>query len=92
MQRVLEAAALAYAIKTRLGSSNFLQIANSVLKKGKSAIPPLSNDPKVLSSAFDKEIFFPKNIFKNSNLDNSGISLLVFPSRTNLELCKSQDG
>ena len=29
---------------------------------------------------------FPENFSKNSNLDNSGISLPVFPSRTNLKL------
>ena len=30
------------------------QIANSVLNKGKFAIPPLFNNPEVLSSACDK--------------------------------------
>ena len=29
---------------------------------------------------------FAKSFFKNSNLDDSGISLPVFPSRTNLKL------
>ena len=29
---------------------------------------------------------FAENFSKNSNLDDSGISLLVFPSRTNLKL------
>ena len=29
---------------------------------------------------------FAKNFFKNSNLDDSGILLPVFPSRTNLKL------
>ena len=29
---------------------------------------------------------FAENFFKNSNLDDSGISLPVFPSRTNLKL------
>ena len=41
---------------------------------------------EVLSSASDKEKLFPKNFSKNSNLDDSGISLPVFPSRTNLKL------
>ena len=68
------------------GSQDFWQIANSVLNKSKSAIPPLFNDPEVLSSAFDKAKLFAKNFSKNSNLDDSGISLLVFPSRTNLKL------
>ena len=60
-------------------------IANSVLKKGKSATPPLFNGPEVLSSAFDKAKLFGKNFSNNSNLDDSGISLPVFPSRTNLK-------
>ena len=49
-KRVLEAAKLAYTTKTKesitsqkLGSQDFWQIANSVLHKGKSAIPPLFN-------------------------------------------------
>ena len=89
---VLEAAKLAYATKTKesitsqkLGSRDFWPIANSVLNKGKSAIPPLFNGPEVLSSASDKAKLFAKNFSKNSNLDDSGISLPVFPSRTNLK-------
>ena len=67
-------------------NQDFWQIANSVLNKGKSAIPPLFNGPEVLSSASDKAKLFAKNFSKNSNLDDSGISLPVFPSRTNLKL------
>ena len=91
-KRVLEAAKLAYATKTesitsqKLGSRDFWRIANSVLNKGKSAIPPLFNGPEVLSSASDKAKLFAKNFSKNSNLDDSGVSLPVFPSRTNLKL------
>ena len=54
-KRVLEAAKLAYATKTKesitsqkLGSQDFWQIVNSVLNKSKSAISPLFNRPKVL--------------------------------------------
>ena len=84
-KRVLEAAKLAYATKTwKPGSWDFWRIANSVLNKGKSAIPP--NGPEVLSSASDKAKLFAKNFSKNSNLDDSGISLPVFPLRTNLKL------
>ena len=90
---VLEAAKLAYATKTKesitcqkLGSRDFWRIANSVLNKGKSAIPPQFNGADVLSSASDKAKLFGKNFSKNSNLDDSGISLPVFPSRTNLKL------
>ena len=68
------------------GSHNFWQIANSVLNKGKSAIPPLFNNLEVLSSASDKAKLFAKNFSKNSNLDDSSISLPVFLSRTNLKL------
>ena len=92
-KRVLEAAKLAYANKTKesitsqkLGSREFWRIANSVLNKGKSAIPPLFKGPKVLSSASDKAKLFAKIVSKNSNLDDSVISLTVFLSRTNLKL------
>ena len=64
----------------------FLQIANSVLNKGKSTIPSLFNGLEVLSSASDKAKLFAENFSKNSNLDDSGISLHVFSSRTNLKL------
>ena len=40
----------------------------------------------MLSSASDKAKLFVKNSSENSNLDDSGISLPVFPSITNLKL------
>ena len=90
---VLEAAKLTYANKTKefitsqkLGSHDFLRIANSVLNKGKSAIHPVFNGPEVLSSASDKAKLFAENFSMNPNLDDSGISLPVFPSITNLKL------
>ena len=93
MQRVLEADKFAYATKTKdsitsqkLGCRDFWRIANSLLNKGKSVLPPLFNGPEVLSSASDKAKLFAKNFSKNYNLDDSGISLPVFPSRTNLKL------
>ena len=49
-------------------------------------MPPLFNSLEVLSSASDKAKLFTENFSKNSNLDDSGISLLAFPSRTNLKL------
>ena len=92
-KRVLEAAKLAYANKTKEsiisqkpGSRDFWRIANSVLNKGKSAIPPLFNRLEMLSSAFEKARLFPENFSLNSNPEDSGISLPVFPSRTNLKL------
>ena len=58
----------------------------SVLNKSRSAIPPLFNRPEVFSSPTDKAKLFAENFSLNSNLDDSGISLPVFPSRTNLKL------
>ena len=69
----------------KLGSRDFWQTANNVLNKGKSTIPPLFNGLELLSSASDKAKLFAENLSKNSNLDGSGISLPVFPSRTNLK-------
>ena len=40
----------------------------------------------MLSSASDKAKLFAENFSKNSNLDDSGITLPAFPSRTNLKL------
>ena len=92
-KRVLEAAKLAYANNTnesttpqKLGSRDFWQIANSVLNQVKSAIPPLFNGLQLLSSASDEVKLFAENFSKNSSLDDSGISLPVFPSRTHLKL------
>ena len=39
-----------------------------------------------MSSASDKAKLFAQNFSMNSNLDDSGISLPVFSSRTNLKL------
>ena len=69
-----------------LGSRNFCQLVNSVLIESKSAIPPLFNGPEVLYSASDKAKLFAENFSKNSNLDDSSISLPDFHSRTNLKL------
>ena len=92
-KRVLEAAKLAYANKTKesitsqkLGSRDFWQIANSVINKGKSAIPLLFDGPEVLFSASDKAKLFAENFSMIFNLDDSVISLPVFPSRTNMKL------
>ena len=95
-KRVLEAAKLAHANKTKesiisqkIGSQDFWCIANSVLRKGKSVIPTVFNGLEVLSSACDKVKLFAENFPNNSNLDDSGISLLVFSSRTNMKLHNS---
>ena len=90
---ILKAAKLAYANKAKEfftfqkpGSRDFWRIANSVLNKGKSTIPPLFNGPELMSFASDKAKLFAENFSKNSNLDDSDISLPVFPSKTNLKL------
>ena len=51
-----------------------------------SAIPPLFNSLDVLSSVSDKAKLFAENFYRNSNLDNLGISLPVFPPGTTLKL------
>ena len=88
---VLKADKLAYANNTKepitsqkLGCHDFWRIANNVLNKGKSAIPPLFSGPEVLSSASVKAKLFPKNFSKIYNLDDLDISLYVFLSSTNL--------
>ena len=80
-KRVLETAKLAHANKTKeaitcqnLGSRDFWRVANSVLNKGKSAIPPLLNAPEVFSSASDKIELFAENFSKNSNLKGASKS------------------
>ena len=45
-----------------------------------------STDRRCCLSASDKTKLFAKKFSKNSNLDDSGISIPVFPSRTNLKL------
>ena len=62
------------------------RIANSVVNKDTSAIPPLFNNLEVLSSASDKAKLFTKNFSENSNSDDLGTYLPVFPSRLNLKL------
>ena len=69
-----------------LSSRDFWRIANSVLNIAKSIISPLFNGPELLLSASDKANLFTENFFKNSNLDDPGISLPAFLSRTNLKL------
>ena len=91
-QRVLNLPNLHMLIKQefitshKLGSCAFWRIANSVLNKSKSTIPPLFKGAEVLSFVYDKAKLFTENFSKNSDLDDSGISLPVFPFRTNLKL------
>ena len=90
-ERVLDVAKLANKTKESItfqkrDSRDFWQIGNSVLNKVKSAALPVFSDPEVLPSASDKVKLFAQNFSRNSNLDDSGISLPVFPSRTNSKL------
>ena len=50
-----------------------------------SAVPPLFNGLRVLSSPSDKAQLLAGDFSKNYNLDDSRISLPIFPSRTNLK-------
>ena len=83
-KRALEAAKLAYANKTKesitsqkLGSLDFSRIASSVLKKVKSAIPPLFYDSELLHSASDKAKLFTE-IFLRTLIMMSQVSLYPF--------------
>ena len=109
-QKVLKAAKFLHANKTeesitsqKLGSHDFWQIANSVLNKGKSAIPLLFNGPKRLSSASYKAKSFAENLSKNSNLQSqkkyvaqtkffSANYIAPFPHHINVDLHMQEDG
>ena len=67
-------------------SGELLIVFSNSVYNGKSAVSPLFNGPEELSSASDKAKLFTKSFSMNSNLDDSGISLPVFPSRTDLKL------
>ena len=72
-KKVLEAAKLVYATKTKeysqkLGSQDVWWIANNVVNNGKS-IPPLFNGPEVLLSASDK-VKLLKTFLRTLNLDD----------------------
>ena len=89
-RRVLEAAKLTYANKTKesiisqkRGCRYFWRIPNSVLNKGKSAVPPLFNDLEVLSSASDKAKLL--KTFLRTLILMTQVSLYLL-SRTNLKL------
>ena len=92
-KRVLEAAKLAYANKTKepitsqkLNSCDFWEIANIVISTKANLLYLLYSTAWRCCLSDDKAKLFAENFSKNSNLDHSGISLPVFPSRTNLKL------
>ena len=83
----------AYSNKTKesitshkFGPQNIWRIANSILNKRKSAVTLLFNDPEMMSSVSDVVKLFAEYFSENSNLDDSGIYLPGFFSRTNLKL------
>ena len=91
---VLEITGLAYDIKTKesitfekLGSSDFWRVANSALMKGKSATPQLfySAAQGCCLLHLIKQNCLLKPL-KNSNLNESVISLPIFSSRIDLKL------
>ena len=49
-------------------------------------MPFLFDESEKLPFALDKAKLFAKNLSTNSNIDDSGISLTIFPSKTNLKL------
>ena len=61
----------------KLGSQDFWQIANSVLNKGKSVIPPLFHGTEVLSSASDKAKLIAKTSLRTLILITQ-VSLYLF--------------
>ena len=70
----------------RYQTRDFWRIANNVLNKNKSAVPSLFNSREVLFPLYHKAKLFAEKFSKDSDLDDSGICLLVFSSRTNLKL------
>ena len=92
-KRVLEAAKPTSGNKTKefftsqkLDPWDIWLIANSVFHKSKCAIPPLFNCLEVLSYVSDIAKLFAKCFSESSNIEKSGISLPVFPARTNMKL------
>ena len=82
-KRILEAAKLAYANKVpvtfkKLGFLNIWRIANSVLNKSKSALPPLFNGPDWLFSPSDKAKLFAKIFTQDSTLMRLAICEISF--------------
>ena len=66
--------------------SGALLIVFSAKIKDESAIPLLFNGLELWSSASDTAKLFAKNFSGNSNLEDSGMSLPAFSSRTKLKL------
>ena len=76
-KRVLEAAKFAHGNKITWLLA-LLANCYGVIRKGKSTIYPLFHSPELLCSPSNRKKLFAKNLSKNSDLDNLGISLPVF--------------
>ena len=95
---LVEAAILPYAInKTKvsipfqkLGSHDSCRIVNSALTKVICYTSRGADGPEKLAFASDKAKLSPKTFSKNYNLDDSGIPLPPFPSKTNHKLHNNQ--
>ena len=72
--------------KSSQSKVKFRQASNRCKRVLEAAKLAYANKTNVLSYASDKAKSFAKNFSKKSNLDDLGISLSVFPSRTNLKL------
>ena len=59
---------------------------SSVVFTAQVNLPPQFSGPEVLCTASDKAKLFAENFSKNSNLDDSDISLPVLPCRTSMKL------
>ena len=84
-KRVLEAAKLTYVTKTKesitsqkLGSPDFWRIANSVLSKGKSTIPPLSGAQRCCLLHLIKRNYLLKT-FLRTLISMTQVSFYLFP-------------
>ena len=92
-RKVLEASKFTYANKTKnfitskkLGYRDVWRFANSLLNKGKFCYTSSIQRSESFVFLCDKAKLFAKNFSKNSNLEDSGIPILAFPSGTTLEL------
>ena len=88
-QRILAEAKDNYAasirqsiLSQRLGSKDFWRIANNVMNRGTSSIPPLFNGPEVLTSSKDKANVLAERFAANSTIQEGEHTLPCFPLRT----------
>lgn len=74
----------------KFGSRDYSHLCKNVLNNGKSTIPPLFNEPEVLTSPADKAECFAQKFTYNSALNTSGEHRPDFPLRAEIllsEMC-----